>query len=211
MLRWCFRFLFWLLAVLGSLWLVGISFAYFSNYDAAGFPHSRAFYTSHRLLVRTHIGFGLVTLLAGPFLFIPARSDRFRRFHRRLGAVYIGAICLIAAPTSIWLLPAIPGRFYSQLGLLGLSLAWLGATIMVLRRPAAPSHRQWAVRSYSLTLAAVTFRAIVGTLVACGITFDTAYAAAAWLWLFNPLMAEYYATVRGATVSPATDKATPTT
>jgi hypothetical protein len=192
MLRFCVLLLFWTLVILGTLWLTAISVRYFWDYDTAGFPHSEKFYHTHRFLVRFHVGAGLCALLAGPFLFIATRGPTGQRLHRCLGAIYLGAVCLIAAPTAIWLLQAIHGRLCSQIGLFGLSLAWFSTTLMVLVRRAAPSHQRWAVRSYSLTLAAITFRAVVAMLLAGDIAFETAYTAAAWIWPLHLVVAAWY-------------------
>ena len=55
-------------------------------------------------------------------------------------------------------------------------------------------HQQWMVRSYALTLAAVTLRIqlplIQGTL---GLSFDEAYAIVAWFaWIPNLIVAEWF-------------------
>ena len=55
-------------------------------------------------------------------------------------------------------------------------------------------HRQWMVRSYALTLAAVTLRIQLPFYQAVlGLSFDDAYAIVAWFcWIPNLVVAEWF-------------------
>jgi hypothetical protein len=53
-------------------------------------------------------------------------------------------------------------------------------------------HRRWMIRSYALTLAAVTLRIYLPASMLLGIPFPVAYPAIAWLcWVPNLLVAQW--------------------
>jgi hypothetical protein len=55
-------------------------------------------------------------------------------------------------------------------------------------------HHVWMLRSFALTLAAVTLRIYLPISQLAGASFENAYAAIAWLcWVPNLLFAEYLA------------------
>jgi len=53
------------------------------------------------------------------------------------------------------------------------------------------AHRRWMIRSFSLTLAAVTLRIYLPIAAAAGLPFHDVYRAVAWFrWVPNLLVAE---------------------
>ena len=78
-----------------------------------------------------------------------------------------------------------------------LSLAWVWTTITAwlrIMRGEVSRHREWMIRSYALTLAAVMLRIqLFFGLLVIGATFDTTYAVAAWgCWVVNLLIAQWW-------------------
>lgn len=77
-----------------------------------------------------------------------------------------------------------------------LGIAWMATTAIALRKVLTgrlAEHRHWMMRSFALTLSAVTLRLYlpVSTFI-LGIEFVLAYRAIAWLcWLPNLLAAEW--------------------
>jgi hypothetical protein len=61
-----------------------------------------------------------------------------------------------------------------------------------IRRRDLAAHRAWMVRSYALTLAAVTLRIYLPAAVIGGLDMTFAYPAIAWLcWVPNHVIAEW--------------------
>jgi hypothetical protein len=76
-----------------------------------------------------------------------------------------------------------------------LALLWLNATIQAYRSIRASdvtAHRRWMIRSFALTLAAVTLRIELPLQLAAGIPFHNAYQVVSWLcWVPNLVVAEW--------------------
>ncbi|WP_420851262.1 DUF2306 domain-containing protein [Rhizobium quercicola] len=81
-------------------------------------------------------------------------------------------------------------------GFAALGLAWLITTGLAVREVLAgriASHRRWMIRSYALTLSAVTLRIYLPLSDVFNVEFLTAYRIIAWAcWLPNLLLAELY-------------------
>ena len=76
-----------------------------------------------------------------------------------------------------------------------LAITWLITTAMAylrVRQGDIVRHRMWMVRSYALTLAAVTLRIYLPITQIKGIPFESAYPVIAWMcWVPNLLLAEW--------------------
>ena len=63
--------------------------------------------------------------------------------------------------------------------------------VVRIRQGDRAAHRRWMIRSFALTLAAVTLRLYLPASLAAGLPFETAYPAIAWLcWVPNLIVAE---------------------
>ena len=84
---------------------------------------------------------------------------------------------------------------WAMVGFGGLAIAWLGTTIMAWRTAIVrdfSAHRAWAIRSWSLTFAAVTFRFCLPIFPMLGLPFVEGYRAASiYAWLINLSVAEW--------------------
>lgn len=160
-----------------------------------------------------HVAGGAIALLLGPTQFIPAlRRGRSRAFHRWSGRLYLIGIA-VGGLFGLWMAFLAYGGIVAQIGFLGLSVAWLATGAVayrLIRRRNVDRHREWMIRSFALTFAAVTLRLWLGVSGASGIDFDLAYPAIAWIaWVPNLLVAEWWirrrrhqgAARRGATVA----------
>jgi hypothetical protein len=55
------------------------------------------------------------------------------------------------------------------------------------------AHRAWMLRSYALTLAAVTLRLYIPIGVASGLAFESVYPTVAWAcWVPNLMLVEWW-------------------
>ena len=121
------------------------------------------------------------------------RLIRLRRFHAAVGYVYLNAVLWIAAPTGLIISPASKGGSIAAAGFLVTGLLWWYTTWMgyrTIRVKKRGAHVTWMIRSYSIALSAVWFRAIQ-ILLAAGIpSIDntTIYIASVWLSLLASLL-----------------------
>ena len=146
------------------------------------------------ITLATHLAGGLVALAIGPWQLNSRLRARAINWHRWMGRGYVVAV-LVGG------LAALPLAARSQAGLVAhigfglLAILWLTATALAYFRIRAGdrvSHREWMIRSYSLTLAAVTLRVYLPLSQVAGIPFADAYQAIAWIcWMPNLVMAEW--------------------
>lgn len=150
------------------------------------------FVVRHGWLV-SHAVCSSVALLVGPWQFLPVVRRRWRVAHRWLGRVYCGAV-LLGWVTSVPV--ALHAAFgpVSSVGFVFLGLFWAGFTLMgylTIRRGQVEAHREWMIRSFAMTAAAITLRIWLPLMLVAGVPFATGYRIVAWLcWVPNLLVAE---------------------
>ena len=154
-------------------------------------PTVLARYEPRRAWLLVHVAAGGVALLTGPVQLWLGISRRAPHVHRRLGLAYVSAVAAgsvaafyLAAHTSLgWGFAA---------GITSLGLAWVATTtlaIAAVRRGLIDQHRQWMIRSYVLTFAFVTFRAMITLLQAAQVgTRAEQFAMASWFCWAVPLL-----------------------
>jgi hypothetical protein len=136
-----------------------------------------------------------LALLLGPLQFIRARSGRRARWHRVSGAAY-AALCLASAPAGLVLALGTTSGPVAAAGFGLLALAWFAATGLgvraVLQRRFA-EHGRWMLRSFALTLAAVSLRLQLPLSGVLGLPFEDAYPMIAFLcWVPNLMAVELW-------------------
>ncbi|WP_152396018.1 DUF2306 domain-containing protein [Paenibacillus guangzhouensis] len=141
-----------------------------------------------------HIVTGALALLIGPFqIFRKQRDVKSRNLHRRLGMVYVISI-FISGIVNIYLSLYATAGWVAQVGFIGLDLAWMMTTYMAvakIMRQDIAAHRNWMLRSYALTFAAVMLRIYLGPLSLAFGDFELAYRVTAWLcWVPNLIIIE---------------------
>lgn len=160
-----------------------------------------------RLALLVHVAGGVVALAAGPFQFSAALRRRAPRWHRRTGYAYfagvaVGGVAGLAAAgfTDGGLSARVAFALLSVLWLVTAAVAWRA----VLRRDFA-AHREWMLRNFALTFAAVTLRLWLPLLLFAGAPFLEAYRTVAWLcWVPNLIAIEFWiAATRPAPAHPA--------
>jgi uncharacterized membrane protein len=108
-----------------------------------------------------HILGGVTALTTGLVQLWLGLTNRVTRLHRVLGKVYATGI-LVGAVGGYWLAVAIPPKDVAYAtGLFMLSTAWVittGMALFAIRRRNVIQHREWMLRSYTVTFAFVTFR-----------------------------------------------------
>jgi uncharacterized membrane protein len=144
----------------------------------------------------THVYTSILVLVAGFTQFNRWVLARHTQWHRVVGWVYLATVLLVSGPAAFIMSLKANGGLPARTSFTLLSVVWYACTLMALiraRQHRYQSHGRWMVRSYALTLSAITLR-----LYAYG--FDTwhigvpprdVYITIAWLsWVPNLLVAE---------------------
>ena len=142
-----------------------------------------------------HVIGAVTALLAGPLQFVRAIRTRWPGFHRASGRIYVAG-CAIGVPSGFMLALGttagpVAGSGFALLAVLSRLFTWLGWRAAVDRR--FGDHREWMLRSYALTSAAITLRLMLpASIFLLGFEFEPAYRVIAWLsWLTNLAIFEY--------------------
>src|SRR5579859_2081006 len=141
-----------------------------------------------------HITFGGIALLIGWMQFSRKIRTGNIRLHRSIGKVYILSVLFSSTAGFIIALFA-NGGLVSAVGFGLLALTWLFTDIWAyrsIRKLNIPLHREWMIRNYSLTFAAVTLRIYLPlSSFVFHMDFLNAYRGIAWLcWVPNLIVAE---------------------
>lgn len=144
-----------------------------------------------------HVYTSIFVLLLGAPQFVAAWRARFPRAHRVSGRWYVGLILGVAAPTGLVMGYHANGGFWAQLSFCLQAVFWWWFTWRAWRlamRRDWPGHRAFMLRSYALTLSAVSLRAWKWLIVVmlAPPPMDT-YRTVAWLgWLGNLAVVEWW-------------------
>jgi hypothetical protein len=152
--------------VAGLVFVAGAALPYFTFTQAQYGP-----YWFERGWLLLHIIGGIAALLSGPVQLWLGLSDRRMGLHRRLGIVYVCAVA-VSASAAYYLAFNTPFGWIFGAGLAGLATAWIVTTSLAflsIRRSLYDQHKEWMVRSYVVTFAFVTFRAMQPMMNATGI------------------------------------------
>ena len=147
------------LLALPLFWFVAHKAHNLTDYSPASFSD---YYWPRRVGLVLHLIGGLVAIFAGLLQIWLGLTNRVARLHRVLGKVYVSAV-LMGSLGGFYLASTIPGHLAYRAGLLGLDVAWLITTataLYAIRGRQIEQHREWMLRSYTVTFAFVTFRLV---------------------------------------------------
>jgi uncharacterized membrane protein len=186
----------WWVGAVSSVLIALVSYRYFV--PAIPVPPNLAANLMARPWLWVHAGLAATALITGPWQFIPRLRVRWPRVHRVLGRVYVFC-CLIGGAAGLLLASGTSAGPIARAGFGLLAIVWMGVNANAFRLALVgryAEHRQWMIRSFALTFAAVTLRIYVTAAQAMGFEFMAAYRAISWLaWVPNLMLAEFY--VRG--------------
>jgi uncharacterized membrane protein len=152
-----------------------------------------------------HFMDGAIALVAGAFQLNSRLRTRFIGAHRWLGRLYVLAVVSGGVAGFALALHAF-GGLIARTGFGLLAVCWTGSTLNAyrhIRQGNLSSHRSWMIRSYALTLAAVTLRLYLPSSQLAGVPFTVAYPAISWLcWVPNLLIAEWFVRSRRSFAMP---------
>lgn len=142
-----------------------------------------------------HAGFAATALLIGAVQFSKALRQRKPWIHRWVGRVYV-ASCLIGATAGLVLAIGSSSGAIASAGFGGLAIAWIVTNVLGwhnAREWHFAAHRRWMIRSWALTLSAVTLRLYIPLAEVADLPELPAYQAIAFLcWVPNLIVAEIF-------------------
>ena len=143
-----------------------------------------------------HVYTSIFALIAGFTQFSKTILKKNKQLHRSFGYVYIIVVLFISGPASIVMGWFANGGFSSRIAFLMLSILWIFFTAKALQKAKQgdfKAHRNFMIRSYALTLSALTLRAWkYGLVYGFHPRPMDVYRIVAWLgWVGNLLVAEY--------------------
>jgi uncharacterized membrane protein len=142
-----------------------------------------------------HIIPGGLALIIGAFQFNSGLRRRWIHVHRYCGRTYV-LLVLIGAVGGLLLAWYAPRSPATRMGFASLAIVWFysgSMAYLAVRAGDIVLHQQWMIRSYALTLAAVTLRLQLGVYQqGMGLSFDESYDIVAWSsWIPNLIIAEW--------------------
>lgn len=143
-----------------------------------------------------HVAVSMIPLLAGFTQFARWILKSHPRVHRFMGKTYVISVCLVTGPASLIMAFYANGGVTSRLAFGSLAVLWIFTTAMGWRMAMKrmwPTHREWMIRSYALTLSAITLRVWkYGIVMAFAPPPMDVYRIVAWLgFIPNLLLAEW--------------------
>lgn len=139
------------------------------------------------------LGGGIVIIIGASQFSKRLRTGK-PKVHRALGLTYIVGV-VVAGFSGFYLALNSSGGLAGHYGFALLAVSWVSATIIAfnfIRKKNIIAHQRWMIRSYALTLAALSLRIYLPAFLISGIPFDEAYPLIAWLcWVPNLIVAEW--------------------
>jgi hypothetical protein len=164
-------------------------------FDVPPIPPSIAANHFRRPWLVLHAAAASTALLTGALQFGAALPRRWWRFHRQVGRAYVIA-CLLGAGSGLVLAAGSSAGPIATAGFGSLAVAWFAMTMLGWTKAQArdfAAHRRWMIRSWALTLAAVTLRIYIPLGEVFGATELVAYRAISFLcWIPNLIAADMY-------------------
>src|SRR5687768_15432192 len=179
--------------------MAGITVVYIPYETDVGFLQIKQDYIDidhWRIAFFVHVYASMWALLAGFTQFSSHIQSFYPRVHRALGYVYVTNVLLITGPASLLMSFYANGGPTSKIAFALLAIGWIVFTAIALMKAKSGdfvAHRNFMIRSYALTLSALTLRAWKWSITN---TFDElppmdVYRTVAWLgWVPNLIAAE---------------------
>ena len=144
-----------------------------------------------------HVYASMWVLFAGFSQFSRSLLRNRPKLHRTLGYVYVADVLLITGPAGLIMGFYANGGLLSRIAFVSLAILWIYCTAMALvkaKQKNFKSHRNYMIRSYALTLSAITLRAWkYGITNTMSLPPMDVYRIVAWLgWVGNLIFAEWW-------------------
>jgi len=162
-------------------------------------PFVQNLFSTLPVAVSLHLVGGLVAIVVGAFQVNSRLRSRFLPAHRWLGRLYLAAVIVSASAGFVLALDS-DGGLVAHFGFGMMAVCWFFTTVNAYRHVRAGdtiTHREWMLRSYALTLAAVTLRIYLPLFAIAGYDFDVSYPVISWIaWVPNLLIVEWFILAR---------------
>lgn len=149
-----------------------------------------------------HIFTSLIVLFCGVALFSDYVLRHYKSIHQIAGRIYVFLLLIFAAPSGLIMAFYANGGWLAQLAFVFLTVIWWGCTwqgFRIVLKGQVVAHRRWMIRSYALTLSAITLR-FGQFMLNSWFSFDPQiqYVLLGWgSWNFNLLLAECWIRWKG--------------
>ena len=189
--------IFWGIMAFFALIIVITAVGPYMTFDSTNFNNATTRYKSGSTIqyigLFIHAVSGGIALLLGPFQFLTKLRNRRPTLHRWMGRIYLTGI-LFGGLSAFVIAPGMISGLVGEIGLISLGILWLWTGWNAYRNIRAGNveiHRQWMIRNFALTFAAVTLRVWLGILIGTQIPLlETKYAGD-----FEALFVEVYRVV----------------
>lgn len=169
-------------------------------------PFAEGLLAARPVIAPIHFIFGGIAIVVGALQVNRRLRTRFVSLHRWLGRSYVLAV-VIGGIAGIALALHSFGGWVATAGFGLLGVLWLATTLMgyrLIRQHNTIAHRRWMIRSYALTLAAVTLRLYMPVSDMLGLSMTVAYPVISWLaWVPNLLIAEWLVRPARSSIAPS--------
>ena len=192
------KLLLWLCLVFFCVLLLRITIQYFPLKTDVGFIRTKQRFFDDliwKYFFFIHIYVSVFSLIAGLTQFSSTIQNKYKQLHRIFGYGYVVVILFLAAPSGFIISLYANGGWKAQSSFALLALLWWLTTYYALieaKKKNWKKHEFWMIRSYALTLSAVTLRSwkviLVPIMEAPPMEL---YRIVAWLsWTLNLCVAE---------------------
>jgi uncharacterized membrane protein len=179
--------------------MIRITIPYFSLEDDVSFLKIKQWMIHNQVwkfCFFVHVFTSTFLLFAGFTQFSGSLLRKNKNLHRNIGKAYIIILLFFSAPAGLVMSIFANGGWLSQTAFTSLSILWIVFTALAYRAAVKKdfqSHGKFMVRSYALTLSALTLRAWkLGLVLAFHPKPMDLYMIVAWLgWVPNLLLAEW--------------------
>ena len=196
--RFFFKMLFWLPVTVFSLLLIYNTVPYFSFSKNFSFIEERSllfekgvYHTSFYI----HIFAGAFCILTALVQFSRIVLKKAKAIHRWSGRVYVFVVLFLGAPTGLYLSFFAKGSIWERSLFMFMASFWFISTfygLTTILKKNVLSHKVWMIRSYAMTMTAVTFRVYHIVFYLLGWDHLKNYELSLWISVLgNMLIAEW--------------------
>lgn len=148
-----------------------------------------------RVAFHMHFIGGAVALGIGWLQFLKNFRSKYLSIHKKMGYAYIFSVVLCSSPAAFYMALYANGGFNNVMGFGMMAVCWFGFTLMAfrcIRKGNIDAHERWMIRSFAVTLGAVTLRIFMPLMIVLGVSEIEAYQTIAWFcWVPNLFVAEW--------------------
>lgn len=193
------KYLLLLLLLFFTILMIRITLAYIPIQTDVAFLRIKQDYIAEKhwlLSFFIHAFTSSFLLLAGFTQFSTVLLKKYKQVHRIMGRLYVWNILVLSGPASLIMGFYANGGLLSRVAFVSLSVLWIYFTfrgLVAAKQKNFVIHQEYLIRSYALTLSAITLRAWK---YAISNTFEVPpmdlYRIVAWLgWVLNLMIAEW--------------------